>query len=974
MNFAAYDIIEEHFSKDLNGTCLLLKHKKTGARVALISNDDENKVFYIGFRTPSLDSTGAAHIVEHTVLCGSEKYPVKDPFIELSKGSLNTFLNAMTYPDKTVYPVASCNDKDFQNLMDVYLDAVFHPKIYKEEKIFRQEGWHYEMEDAQSPLTINGVVYNEMKGAFSSPDDLFDRQIVSTLFPETSYQYESGGDPQVIPTLTYEAYLKFHSLYYHPSNSYIYLYGNMDMEEKLDYIDREYLSKYDALSLDTTVKEQAPFDKVKEVIAPYPVADDEPLENNTYLSYNLVVGGCTDAKRSIAFDVLDFALCSAPGAPVKKALIEKGIGKDAYGGFNDGLRQPYFNFVARNADASQKDAFVSTIVEILKDKAENGIDRQALLAALNHFEFKFREADFGSYPKGLIYGLDMLDSWIYDDLKPFVHVEAGEHFTALRKEIDTGYFENLIKECLLDNPHAAIVVLEPKRGLTQEKDKVLADKLEAYRASLSPEEIQKIVEETRALRAYQESEDDPEALKKIPMLTIADMKKEAEEIRNEVIMVGGNKILFHPYFTNEISYIQVHFDASNIPEELFGYLGIFKSALGMMDTTKHTYGELFNEINLFTGGMTDSFGLISNVKDKSNYHYFLQIRMKALAPNVSKAFELMEEILFDTLWEKTDRLLEILQEMKSHMEGDFMSVGHVIAAGRALAGLSPEAAITEYNTGLAYYYRVADLIAHYEERKDDLVDKMRAICKILFQKQNLMVDYTGDKVNGDLPSFIREETNKLADMLYPDTPALKKRFVPKLDVQKEGFMTSSQVQYVALAGDYTKKGLPYTGALKVLRVLMAYDYLWNNVRVKNGAYDCLSRFGRGGESVFVSYRDPELKKTLEIYRGAGAYLRSLKLSKREITQYIIGTISSMDTPKTPSIKGAYSMGAYLADLTMEDIQKERDEVLGFTEETVHLLGDYMDALCADGRICVVGKESKLREEGERLEIKPMFAS
>ncbi|MCR5032165.1 MAG: insulinase family protein [Lachnospiraceae bacterium] len=974
MKFEAYEFVEEHFSKDLNGTCMLLRHKKTGARVALVSNDDENKVFYIGFRTPSLDSTGAAHIVEHTVLCGSEHFPVKDPFIELTKGSLNTFLNAMTYPDKTVYPVASCNDRDFQNLMHVYLDAVFHPNIYKEEKIFRQEGWHYEMESMDAPLTINGVVYNEMKGAYSSPDDVFDRQIVGTLFPETSYQYESGGDPEVIPTLTYEQYLKFHSLYYHPSNCYIYLYGDMDMEEKLAFIDREYLSGYEKLDLDTTLKQQPAFTEFREVSAPYPVADDDSLEDNTYLSYNVVVGGALDAKRSIAFDVLDYALCSAPGAPIKQSLIQQGIGKDVYGGYNDGLRQPYFNIVAKNANADQKEAFVSTIEKILRQQAEEGIDKEALLAAINYYEFKFREADFGSFPKGLIYGLDMLDSWIYDDLKPFIHVEAGDNFKALRKEVETGYFEQLIKDNLLDNPHGAVVILTPEHGLTKKKEDKLAADLSAYKESLSDAEKQKIIDETRALKEYQESEDDPEALKTIPLLSVGDIRREVEDVRNEVTEVDGVKILHHPYFTNGIGYIQVHFDARNVPEELFGYLGIFKNCVGMMDTEHYSYGELFNKIHLLTGGVYDSFSLLSDSKEKGRFYHYYQVKAKALEPNIHDAFTLIRELIFRTKFDDTGRLLEILQEMKSHMEADMLSSGHVIAAARAISYMTPEGAISEYTTGMDYYYRVADLIAHYEERKDDLVNKLYAIRKVLLQKQNLFVDYTGEKADGKLPQVIVDETRGLFEELYPDTEPLKQKFIPEISKKQEGFMNSSQVLYVALAGDYSKKGLTFTGALRVLKILMSYDYLWNNVRVKGGAYDCMCKFGKNGECVFASYRDPELKKTLEVYRHAAEYIRNVKLSEREITQYIIGTISSMDTPKTPAIKGSYSQNVYLTRQTVEELQKERDQVLSVTEETIHSLADYIDAFVSDDYICVTGNESKLKEEGDELNLRPMFAT
>ena len=434
-NLQAYTVISKQWIKELKSDGWLLKHNRTGARVALLQNDDENKVFYIGFRTPPKDSTGVAHIIEHTVLCGSEKYPVKDPFIELAKGSLNTFLNAMTYPDKTVYPVASCNDKDFRNLMDVYLDAVFHPNIYREEKIFRQEGWHYELEDAEDELTINGVVYNEMKGAFSSPDDVLYREIMNSLYPHTSYAVESGGDPDVIPELTYEDFLAFHQRYYHPSNSYLYLYGNMDMEERLAYLDREYLSKYDAISVDSVPATEPPFEKCVFVEKEYPIMESESERKNTYLSYNVSLGEALDRKVSVGFQALADAVVGAPGAPVRKALLDAGIGTDIIDIYEADVKQPYYSIVAKNAEEFQREDFVRIVEETLSGLVRDGVDKTALRAALNHDEFKYREADFGSYPKGLMYGLRMLKTWLYDDEKPFEYLELDEAYLELKEAV-----------------------------------------------------------------------------------------------------------------------------------------------------------------------------------------------------------------------------------------------------------------------------------------------------------------------------------------------------------------------------------------------------------------------------------------------------------------------------------------------------------------------------------------------------------
>ena len=499
----AYTILKKRKIDDLNSVSYLIRHNRTGARIALLSNEDENKVFYIGFRTPPKDSTGVAHIIEHTVLCGSDRFPVKDPFIELAKGSLNTFLNAMTYPDKTVYPVASCNDKDFQNLMDVYLDAVFHPNIYREEKIFKQEGWHYEMEQEDDPLTINGVVYNEMKGAYSSPDDVLYREIMNSLYPHTAYAVESGGDPDVIPELTYEDFLAFHQKFYHPSNSYIYLYGNMDMAEKLQYIDEEYLSKYDALAVDSELTAESPFAETVTIEKQYPIMESESEQNNSYLSYNISLGDGLDRKISLGFQALLDVIGTVPGAPVKQAVLDAGIGTDFLCSFDGSVRQPYFSMVAKNANAEQKECFVDTLEGAFRKLCAEGLDKKALLATLNYYEFKFREADFGSYPKGLMYGLNMLDSWLYDDSKPFYYLELLDTYRELKELVQTSYFEDMIRSLLLENTHKSIVVVRPVKGLTGQKDAKLAEELKAKKEKMSPEEIRQIIEETKALKQYQ---------------------------------------------------------------------------------------------------------------------------------------------------------------------------------------------------------------------------------------------------------------------------------------------------------------------------------------------------------------------------------------------------------------------------------------------------------------------------------------
>ena len=519
----SYEILEDREIKDIGSRGIRLRHKKTGARVALLSNDDDNKVFYIGFRTPPADSTGVAHITEHSVLCGSKEFPVKDPFVELAKGSLNTFLNAMTYPDKTVYPVASCNDADFQNLMHVYLDAVFYPNTYSNEAIFRQEGWHYEFND-EGKLFVNGVVYNEMKGAFSDPDEVLNRQIMNSLYPDTIYGVESGGDPEFIPDLTYEQFLDFHRAYYHPSNSYIYLYGDMDMAEKLDYIDKEYLSKYDFRAVDSEIKDQKPFDSRKVVHEKCSLAEGEEASDNTFLSVNYSFGQSVDRELYLALSVIDSALISTPGAPLKQALIEKGIGNDVYSVCYPGIKQPYFSIIAKGTEVSKEKEFLDTVNEVISGIVKNGFDKKALMSSIVKQGFQYREADFGHY------GLQAMDSWLYDDDKPFVHIEALDTYAKMKKNVETDYFEKLLKAVFIDNVHSSVVILEPELGLADKKQAELDEKIAAYQATLSDSDLDKIKADFEKLRAFQEQVDTPENLEKLPLLSRSDIKKEAEKI------------------------------------------------------------------------------------------------------------------------------------------------------------------------------------------------------------------------------------------------------------------------------------------------------------------------------------------------------------------------------------------------------------------------------------------------------------
>lgn len=960
----SYRLVEKKKIEDLNSMSYLLEHKKSGARIALLSNDDENKVFYIGFRTPPEDSTGVAHILEHSVLEGSRDFPVKDPFIELAKGSLNTFLNAMTYPDKTVYPVASCNDKDFQNLMHVYLDAVFYPNIYKEPKIFEQEGWHYEMESPEDELSINGVVYNEMKGAFSSPDDVLEREITNILFPDTSYSNESGGDPEAIPDLTYEQFLDFHRKYYHPSNSYIYLYGNMDMAEKLEYLDEAYLSHFDRITVDSEIGVQAPFEACAEAGKFYPITESEPEEDNTYLTYNIVVGDSLERERYIAFQILDYALCSAPGAPLKQALLDKGIGKDIYSYYESGIRQSYFTIVAKNANLDRKAEFVECIEENLRRLSQKGIDKKALRAGLNFYEFRYREADFGSYPAGLMYGLQVLDSWLYDDAKPFIHIEAGETYKKLREKAETSYFEELIRECMLENTHKGILTLAPRKGLAEERDRILTEKLAALKESFGSEQIQEVVEETHALLEYQETPDSKEALATIPLLKREDIRKEAEPLVNEIRKTGDTTVMYHDIFTNHISYFRFLFDVKQVPEELFPYIGILKSVLGYVDTENFTYGELFHEINMETGGITSVTNFFTNARNLSDCLVTFEMKAKTLEDNLPRTVQLVQEIMLKSKFDDGKRLYEILAELKSRLQSNLISSGHSVAASRAMSYFSRPAAIQEQVNGMPFYRLVADLEKNFDSRREDLQHKLEALVRCIFRPENLMLDYVGTEDHYE--EFIAL-AGRVKEALYKE-PVETKPFVIEPVKRNEGFLSASQVQYVCRAGNFINKGLAYTGALKVLKVMMSYEYLWQEIRVKGGAYGCMCAFGKSGDSYFVSYRDPNLKSTVEAYEKAADFIEAFDGDERTMTQYIIGAVSELDTPLNPAAKGLRGMSSYLTNQTYEDYQWERDELLGADVNTIRSLAAVIRAFMEDDCLCVVGNDNRLKEDKEMFDV------
>lgn len=962
-----YTVIKKEALEELDGTGYLLRHNKTGARVVVISNEDDNKVFQIGFKTPPKDDTGVPHILEHSVLCGSREFPMKDPFVELVKGSLNTFLNAMTYPDKTVYPVASQNDKDFFNLMHVYLDAVFYPNIYQKPEILKQEGWHYDLKEEDAPVLYNGVVFNEMKGVFSSPDQQLARIIQKSLLPDTPYGFESGGDPVAVPDLTYEMFLDFHRTYYHPSNSYIYLYGDMDVDEYLTFIDEHYLCDFEEKNVDASWKMQPQFEHVNHVEEYYPVGENDSVDDKTYLSYNAVVGTSLDRELYLAFQILERALFGAPGAPVKKALMDAEIGKDVSSSYDNGIEQPVFSVIAQETEAAREKEFVTIIENTLEKIAEEGIPKRSLTAAFNYYEFKYKEANFGRFPKGLMYGLQMFDSWLYDDEKPFIHIKTNEIFEILRGKMETGYFEGLIRKYLLDNPHKSVVVMKPKQGLQKEKDRQEAERLSKYKDGLSKDEIKNLIEETKRLKEIQETPSTKEELEKIPVLDIEDIRKEVRPFSNKEFMVGDVKVLWHEYFTNQICYVKLAFDIRHISADLVPYAALLTEILTAVDTKQHSYLELGNEISIETGGIAATLDVMPK-EDGGVFPMFI-VKTKCFADHMEKAFRLMEEIVFESRFDDKKRLKEIIGQIYTNLKMMLTEAGHKTAANRAMSYFSKYAAYKEAVQGISMFESVKQWYENFDENYEEMIEKLSETCREIFRKNHMLVSYTGKEKH---PQFMKEGLMRFYDRLQEGTDEASETDIACLQ-GNEGFATAGGVQYVACAGNFVKEGFSYTGALKVLQLIFSYEYLWIQIRVKGGAYGCMCSFGQYGDSMFVTYRDPNLKESYDVYAGAADYVASFDVDDRDMKKYIIGTISNMDTPMGPDEMGSRSFHAYLMNRTEDELQKDRNQVLSCTQEDIRALAPLIRFVVEEGYRCCIGNEEKLNQaEACFDEIKNVF--
>lgn len=952
--YHGFRLIYEKEIKEINSICYLFKHEKSGARLFKIKNDDDNKVFSISFRTPPKNSKGIPHIMEHSVLCGSRKFKTKEPFIDLLKGSLNTFLNAFTFPDKTMYPVASRNKKDFFNLMDVYLDAALYPAIYTKPEILKQEGWHYEILDKNDDIKLNGVVYNEMKGAFSSPDSLLQRKVLESLFPDTAYGKESGGDPDYIPQLTYKEFVDFHKKYYHPTNSYIYLYGDGNIDEELEFLDKKYLSAFNMEDVDSEIKFQNSFGKMKDSEYEYSISEEEDEREKTFFSMNYVLNTGKNSELYLAMEILSYILLDSPSALLKKALIDAKLGKDVYSVLESEMLQPTLNIVLKGSDLNKKEAFLNTINDTLKKIVKEGIPKKLIEAAINIKEFSLREADFRDMPKGLYYSVKCMDSWLYD-MDPSMHLFFEDDLRSIKSALTTNYFEDLIQKYLLNNEHTSLVTLKPVKGLADKKAEDVKKKLEKYKDSLSENEILELVKSTKDLKKMQEAKDTKEQKETIPTLSIDDIDKKSEVLPITQKECDGVKVLEHNVFTNKIAYMDLYFDSSKVRQELIPYISLLGSLLGNIDTKERKYEDLTNEVSIHTGGIYFVAVGYEDNKNEDNFFPKIVVKGKSVIDKLDKLTGLTREIINDSIFDDKKRIFDLLNEIKSQMEMRMTNEGHAITRSRLFSYFSASGKYNEMIGGIEYYKFISKLLKDIDSDFETIRKNLIEVKERIFTKENLLAAVTiEDKYYGNFEKNIKTLIDALSTKKFEST-----KYVFDLKKENEGLLTPAGVQYAAKGYNLKKIGAEYTGKMEVLKTILGLDYLWTNIRVLGGAYGAFAKFSQNGNVYFGSYRDPNLKETLDIYDHISDYVRSFNVDSKEMAKYIIGTISTVDTPLTPSMKGDVSNQRYIRKITDKEIQENRDEILSTTAKDINNFADVIKKITDEECLCVMGGETKI---------------
>ena len=940
-----FELIGEQALPEANSTARRYRHVKTGADLLSLVNDDENKVFGVAFRTPPPDSTGLPHILEHSVLCGSRKYPVKDPFIQLAKGSLNTFLNAMTYPDKTVYPTASQNLQDFYNLVDVYLDAVFHPRIGPE--VLMQEGWHYELDAPNAPMTYKGVVFNEMKGVYSSPDALLSKLSQESLFPDNEYGLDSGGDPRHIPELTYTAFKAFHETYYHPSNARFYFYGDDDPSERLRLLDG-YLSGFGRAEIDAPVVLQPPFGAPKRLARTFPASDGDA---KAVMSVNWMLAEIGDVERDLGLAMLNHILSGTPASPLRKALMDSGLGEEAGGSFEEGLRQSVMSAGMRGIDAANTERIEGLILDTLKHLAEDGIDAGTVEASLNTFEFSLRERNTGSFPRGLALMLHALNYWLYgrDPLAPLAF-EAPLARIKARVAARERYFEDLIGQHLLANSHRTTTVVTPDAQLAQREAAEEQARLAAARARMNGTEIEAVLESTRTLKLAQERADTPEALATIPSLTLDDLPRRNKPVPRVVTECAGTRVLFHEQPTNGIVYLDLGMDLHTLPADLLPYVELLGRALLETGAADLDFVQLSQRIGRSTGGIAAQ-PWTSSVAVSPTAAARLFLRTKAMPDRLDDLVSILLDVLKRARLDNRERIQQLVLEEKSQVESAIPFAGNRFAALRLRAGLSEAAWASEQLGGISYLMFLRGLAdrmgsdwagvqAALERVRDTLVRRGAMICNVTTDAENWQ------RFEPKLADFLRQ---------LPDGRATAASWPARTGVRAEALTIPTQVNYVVKGGDLRRAGAEPGGATAVIQHYLNTTWLWNKVRVQGGAYGGSCSVDRhAGLFTFSSYRDPNLIQTLDVYDQTGAFLRQAEIHEAELTKSIIGVIGQIDHYRLPDAKGFTSTLRYLIGETEESLQRYRDEVLSTKAEDFRNFGAALDALSATDQVVVVG--------------------
>lgn len=954
---------------EIRSEAFVFEHKKTGAQLMFMQCEDDNKVFSITLRTPPANDRGVAHILEHSVLCGSERFPVKEPFVELMKGSLQTFLNAMTFPDKTMYPVASRNEKDFFNLMHVYLDAVYFPRITEE--TFMQEGWHYELEEKDADLEYKGVVFNEMKGVFSSPESILDRHLAHSLFPKTTYGYESGGDPRVIPELTYAEFRDFHARYYHPSNSRLFLYGDCPMEKSLQFIDENYLSRFSRQEIDSGIEYQRRFRKPKRKEIAYAVSKDESLEKKTFVVVGMKLGKSTDREHCLGMDILSHILLGTAASPLRKALMDSELGTEIIGGgFDDNRAETMLAVGLKGTEKEHEQKILDLIFDTLQGLAHNGLDPDVVKSSINTIDFKLREANFGGFPKGIVYNIQALGSWLYDS-DPVVHLRYDRLMKKIKKKSTQGYFEKLIEKQLVGNPHQSIVVLTPKRGLEEKEAAKVRKRLREVKKTLGDRELEELVEKTRKLQELQIAPDPPEALETLPVLALSDCSRESQPYPLEVKNKNGPPVLFHDLFTNKIVYTQLCFDTRSVPNDRIQYLPLLGRLLIGMGTRKRDYVEMSKQVGIHTGGLSGSHFTSSTIADRNRVLSYFNISGTALMEKSAELFDLYRELIFDLSFHDHKRFLEILRSTRANLEASIVPHGNQYVLSRLQAYGSPLGRFDEFTDGLTYFRFIEDLLKRAEKDPAAVAREYEEVARSLLTRDNLLVNLTAE--DKDLKKLSKSAL-ELADDL-PESKSADASWEVAAPPVNEAFMTTSTVQYVGKGINLYDLGFEHTGKFDAIKAILRTGYLWDRVRVQGGAYGCSLSFDAfTGDLGVVSYRDPNLSETLNVFDGIADFLETVNLSGKELEKVVIGAVGHLDPPLTPDRKGAISRAEYLTGLSVEIRQKRRDELFSTTVEDVNAFARWFREFRDHGKVCVLGNEARIKKDRKLFDhLVPVFS-